>query len=151
MNARAERGADRAAVEHALELADRRLPPPVFVHEVRDAGPPAGVRHPLGLRQRTGHRLLADDRLPVGRGQVHELRVGADVDDDVHHVDRFRPQQLLRVVVHGRDAKLVRQLLGLAAGAVVEGGDLHAGQLAPAGDLEPRPEAAAEDRNSQGT
>jgi hypothetical protein len=81
---------------------------------------------------------------------VYQRGVRLDGGDDVEDVGFFGPEHLLWIGVDARDAELPGELVGLLLGAVVNGGDLDAGQLAPAGDLVGGPEAGAGDGNAYG-
>ena len=99
---RARNGWPMSPSRGLLQGADGRLPAPVLVDKIRNAGFLAGCNHVFGSGQVRRHRFLADHGNIIFGCQVHQRGMCIDLGDDIDEVDFFVPEQLFRVAVDMR-------------------------------------------------
>lgn len=136
---------NRAALQFVFQLADRRLPAPVFVYEKRNVGFPAGAHHLRGFGQRGRHRFLTDDGQAMRCRQMHQCVVRPHIRDDVQKIESLAAEHLLRVIVNRGYAELPRQFFGFFAMAIAKRDALGPRQLLPRSQLIARPEPGSHD------
>ena len=145
--------ADRAAVEHALQLAHRRLPAEILVDGEPHAGLARGLDHRLRLAPIGRERLLQDDVDAGGGCELHHVEVALHARDDVDEVELLLRQHGRGVGVGARGAERLGGLLGLGPVEIAHRGDLDAfgAEIAPAVQMVLREEAAADDADPHGS